>query len=212
MFDLSIADLEKRILGCGDGPASFNAELSAEGGKVVSVDPIYQFSGTEIHGQIKRVYPGVVAELARNAEQYHWSSYRDPGHVGSIRMSAMSRFLSDYDQGLQDGRYIDASLPELPLFDNEFELALVSHLLFLYSDHIDAIQHLNSLKELCRVAGEVRVFPLVDLSGRISPHLNPVAAELHSQGYLVEKLKVPYRFQKGAEEMLRVMAPAGAGE
>ncbi len=211
MFDLSITDLERRILGCGDGPASFNAELTAQGGDVVSVDPIYQFSGAEIHSRIQRVYPGVVAELARNAEQYHWSSFRDPGHVGSVRMSAMNRFLSDYDAGLDAGRYIEASLPELPLFDNEFELAVVSHLLFLYSDQIDAIQHLNSIKELCRVAGEVRIFPLLDLKGKLSAHLNPVVAELKQQGYQVERLRVPYHFQKGAEEMLRVLAkPQGA--
>ncbi|MBD2858695.1 SAM-dependent methyltransferase [Spongiibacter sp. KMU-158] len=206
MFDLSITDLERRILGCGDGPASFNAELTGQGGEVVSVDPIYQFTRQEIHSRIQRVYPGVVAELARNAEQYHWSSFRDPGHVGSVRMSAMNRFLSDYDSGLKDGRYIEASLPELPMFDNEFELAVVSHLLFLYSEQIDAIQHLNSLKELCRVAGEVRVFPLVDLKGKLSSHLRPVMEELYAQGYHVERVKVPYRFQKGADEMLRVVS------
>ncbi len=33
MFALAEVDLEKRIVGCGDGPASFNAELSARGVK-----------------------------------------------------------------------------------------------------------------------------------------------------------------------------------
>lgn len=37
MFALTEADLHKRILGCGDGPASFNAELTKRGGKVISV-------------------------------------------------------------------------------------------------------------------------------------------------------------------------------
>jgi len=31
MFGLSQADLEAQILGCGDGPASFNAEMTALG-------------------------------------------------------------------------------------------------------------------------------------------------------------------------------------
>ena len=31
MFALSEADLQRRILGCGDGPASFNAEMTAAG-------------------------------------------------------------------------------------------------------------------------------------------------------------------------------------
>ncbi|MEJ2690734.1 MAG: SAM-dependent methyltransferase, partial [Deltaproteobacteria bacterium] len=33
MFALSKADLQGRILGCGDGPASFNASLSRQGGR-----------------------------------------------------------------------------------------------------------------------------------------------------------------------------------
>ena len=41
MFGLGEADLDQRILGCGDGPASFNAETSSRGHTVVSIDPIY---------------------------------------------------------------------------------------------------------------------------------------------------------------------------
>jgi hypothetical protein len=207
MFALSEVDLERRILGCGDGPASFNAELTAAGGKVVSMDPVYCFSAAEIQSRIQRVYPGIISQLARNADDYHWTSFRDPGHVGSVRMSAMGRFLADYESGLEEGRYIEASLPELPLFDKEFDLALVSHLLFLYSDQIDAIQHLSSILELCRVAGEVRIFPLLSLDGTLSPHLAPVMKELERLGYQAERFKVAYQFQKGANEMLRVLAP-----
>jgi hypothetical protein len=48
MFDLQEPDLEKRILGCADGPASFNAEKRHRGKSVVSVDPLYAFSQEEI--------------------------------------------------------------------------------------------------------------------------------------------------------------------
>jgi hypothetical protein len=40
MFSLSGADLAGGILGCGDGPASFNAEATRIGTKVVSCDPL----------------------------------------------------------------------------------------------------------------------------------------------------------------------------
>ena len=43
MFDLTGNDLQSNILGVEDGPASFNSELSAKGGRVTSVDPIYVF-------------------------------------------------------------------------------------------------------------------------------------------------------------------------
>ena len=60
MFALTEADLEKQILGCGDGPASFNAAMRRQGRKVVSVDPLYQFSGEQILGRVAnevRVFP-----------------------------------------------------------------------------------------------------------------------------------------------------------
>ncbi|WP_373097901.1 SAM-dependent methyltransferase, partial [Zhongshania sp.] len=161
MFALSESDLEGHILGCGDGPASFNAELSQGGGRIMSVDPIYQFTKEEISNRIQRVYPGMIAELVRHADNYLWSSFKDPGHLGSVRMSAMNRFLDDYDGGLAAGRYVEASLPELPFFDSEFDLGLCSHLLFLYSEQIDAAQHIEALIEMCRVAKEVRVYPLL---------------------------------------------------
>ncbi len=48
MFALSEADFNQRILGVGDGPASFNAEATKLGFNITSIDPIYQFSGAEI--------------------------------------------------------------------------------------------------------------------------------------------------------------------
>lgn len=44
MFGLTAADLERNILGCVDGPASFNAAVARRGGRCVSCDPIYRFS------------------------------------------------------------------------------------------------------------------------------------------------------------------------
>ena len=45
MFALSDADLHLRVLGCADGPASFNAEMHMRGRRVVcneSVGALYQ--------------------------------------------------------------------------------------------------------------------------------------------------------------------------
>jgi len=48
MFSLSQNDLELSILGCGDGPASFNQHMNTMGKKVTSMDPIYQFTKDDI--------------------------------------------------------------------------------------------------------------------------------------------------------------------
>jgi hypothetical protein len=47
MFALTDADLTSSIVGCADGPASFNAEATARGHSVISCDPIYRFSTAE---------------------------------------------------------------------------------------------------------------------------------------------------------------------
>jgi ubiquinone/menaquinone biosynthesis C-methylase UbiE len=98
----------------------------------------------------------------------------------------MNRFLDDFDAGLEAGRYVDASLPELPFFDNEFDLGLCSHLLFLYSEQIDAAQHIEALTEMCRVAKEVRVYPLLSLDGRLSQHLPGVLRYFNEREYRAE--------------------------
>ncbi|MCG6943585.1 MAG: hypothetical protein LJE69_20335 [Thiohalocapsa sp.] len=55
MFALTDADLGGKILGCGDGPASFNAEATARGARVVSADPIYAFTAADISSRIHAV-------------------------------------------------------------------------------------------------------------------------------------------------------------
>lgn len=60
---------------------------------------------------------------------------------------------------------------------------------------------------MLRVAGEVRVFPLLTLEGVRSPHLDFVTEELTNGGLVVEIERVPYEFQQGGNDMLRVRKP-----
>lgn len=74
--------------------------------------------------------------------------------------------------------------------------------LFLYSDHVDEATHLASMRELCRVASEVRVFPFMSLDGTASKHLDVVMTALSEEGIDVSLQPVSYRFQKRATEIL----------
>jgi hypothetical protein len=47
MFALTPDDLSGKIIDCASGPASFNAELSADGHEVISCDPLYELSADE---------------------------------------------------------------------------------------------------------------------------------------------------------------------
>jgi len=209
MFALSEADLQGKILGCGDGPASFNAVLTRRGGQAVSVDPLYRFSKEEIFRRIKETFAKVLEQTRQNMSEFVWAGIKTVEKLGQLRMAAMEEFLADYSFGLKQGRYVEGELPHLPFSDRQFDLALCSHLLFLYSGQFSADFHVASIRELCRVAAEVRIFPLLELGAIKSRHLQAVTARLAVEGYTATIVTVPYEFQQGGNQMMKVKQTAG---
>jgi hypothetical protein len=206
MFALTPADLEKSILGCGDGPASFNAEMRRRKRRVVSIDPLYRFSAGEIAGRIEETRKVILGQLQDTREDYVWDVIRSPEELGSLRMSAMRMFLNDFPGGREEGRYIEGELPVFPIADRQFDLALCSHLLFLYSEQLSLSFHVAAVSELCRVAGEVRIFPLLTLAGGRSPWVDEVISHIEAEGGHATIEKVPYEFQRGGSEMMLVQS------
>jgi len=206
MFALGEGDLAGTLLDCGGGPAAFNAGLTRRGGAVVSADPLYACEAGAIRARIGEVIPAMLAKLEANREKFRWDRSGSPEELVDLRRAAMDTFLADYAAGRRAGRYVAAALPGLPFRAGRFDLALVSHLLFLYGDHLGRDFHLRALRELAALAGEVRVFPLTDLDARPSPHLEPVRRALEARGLASEVVRVDYESQKGADTMLRIAA------
>jgi hypothetical protein len=209
MFALSDGDLQGRILGCGDGPASFNVLLTRQGGpgRVLSADPLYRFSPEAIRHRIGETWADVLEQTRQNRHEFVWTTIQSVEELGRIRMAAMEAFLEDYPQGLVQGRYLAAELPQLPFQAHAFDLAVCSHLLFLYSEQLSEAFHLASIRELCRVAHEVRVFPLLELGATRSRHLERITQGLTAMGYLVSIVPVSYEFQRGGDQMMKVVGP-----
>lgn len=205
MFALTHADLDGLMLGCADGPASFNAEATRRGHRVVSCDPIYQFDAAQLARRIDETSIEVLAQTRRNRHEFVWTDIPTVEALGDIRLHAMRGFLEDFSAGMTEGRYVDAALPTLPFADQAFDLALCSHFLFLYTLQFDLAFHRDAVRELCRVARDVRIFPLLALGGEPSPYLAPVAAEFRALGYSVTVERVPYEFQRGGNQMLRIL-------
>lgn len=197
IFSLSHNDLAKKIIGCGDGPSSFNSESC---GNVTSFDPIYQFTREEIFQRINETHSIIKNEMSKSLSDFIWEEFKNVDDLCSKRLNTMNTFLEDYEQGRSEGRYIPGELPMLPFKDNEFDLALSSHFLFLY-DLGDEF-HLKSILEMLRVSKEVRIFPLVNLEGGKSSSLEYVRSELEKLGYSCEVQRCEYEFQKGANSML----------
>ena len=204
MFALTDADLQRRILGCADGPASFNTEMTRRGYSVVSSDPLYQFSSAQIRKRIEETYDDVIGQTERNQELFVWTRISSVEELGRVRLAAMEEFLADYDYGKVKGRYVAAELPELPFSDHAFDLSLCSHFLFLYSPILSLDFHLQAVAELCRVAREVRIFPLLTYDGVTSPHVEPVIEGVREAGLNVDTVRVEYEFQRGGNTMMRI--------
>lgn len=206
MFNLTPADLAGKVVGVGDGPASFNAEATRYGHDITSVDPIYTFSGKEIQDRFNAVVDTIIDQVKATPEDWVWTYHSSPEGLRSNRIKALNTFLQDYEQGQGAGRYITGELPALPFPSNCFALALCSHLLFLYSDQLDYSFHLRSIREMLRLAPEVRIFPLLTLMLKRSPHLEPIVQAFTNSGYQVSIQTVSYELQKGGNEMLVIRA------
>jgi hypothetical protein len=204
MFALTDDELELRIVGCGDGPASFNAEATRRGSSVISCDPVYRYDVEQLRERIAVTYDEILEQARRNANEFVWTTIRSVEELGQLRMAAMNQFLDDYPAGRAVGRYVDAELPALPFADGSFDLALCSHFLFLYSAQLGEDFHRLAIGEMCRVATEVRIFPLLALGATPSPFVERMTDGFRGRGFDVSIDVVPYEFQRGGNQMMRI--------
>jgi hypothetical protein len=208
MFNLTSADLGQRILGISDGPASFNAEATQQGVQVTSVDPVYEFSGSEIQHRFEAVVDDIIEQVRATPKNWVWGYHKSADDLRRNRERVLAQFLADYDQAKDCDRYQVGELPKLSYPDHAFDLALCSHFLFLYSEHCDYDFHRKSIRELLRVSREVRIFPLLTLAQERSPYLAPLLKELQEEGQTASIVRVDYELQPGGNEMLVISAPA----
>jgi len=204
MFALSGSDLRSSVLGCADGPASFNAEATRLGLRVTSCDPLYACNAAQIRQRIAATFDIVVEQTRGNQNEFVWEAIPSVEELARVRMAAMETFLDDYEGGLRAGRYMDAELPALEFRDGAFDLAVCSHFLFLYSKQLTSAFHLAAIRELVRVAREVRIFPLLALGSQSSAHVPVVMDHLQRDGFKVSIETVQYEFQRGGNQMMRI--------
>ena len=190
MFLLSNKDLESKILGCGDGPASFNFEATKLNNNIISIDPIYKFSKKEIQQRIDDTLSIISKQLKENQSDFVWKSIKSVDELIDVRLTAMSNFIKDYDNGQKEKRYIYNELPKISFKSDTFDLVLCSHFLFLYSEHFGLEFHINSILEMCRVSKkEVKIFPLLDLKNNKSEYLEAILSVLKDKGFETKVIK-----------------------
>jgi hypothetical protein len=215
---LTDADLAaRRVLDCSAGASGFAAAVNAAGGSVTAVDPAYG-DLTTLRADVAASPAGADALIDTHSDAFTWDWYGSPAARQALRDEAREAFLADL--ATSPGTYVPGALPDLPLPDDAFHLAVTSHLLFTWADVVvdtpggrvalDEAWHHAALLELLRVAAEVRVFPLVRQGdGADVPFLPRLLDTLRAEGHSAELRRVAYEFQRGADQMLVLRRHAG---
>lgn len=204
MFDLDPAALAgQTVLDCPSGVCSFVRTANERRIDAMGVDVAYGMSTARLTQRANADHERVVAQLREKPSLFEWGFYGNIDGRSRYLKRAYEGFLDDFERNRD--RYVHAVLPILPFDSNSFSVVLSAHFLFLYGDRLDQAFHIASLRELARVATEeVRVFPLVELDTSRYHALDSIVRTLENEGYTTEQVSVPFEFQRGATEMLRI--------
>ncbi len=205
MFDLNDADFNKTILDYPGGISSFNAQMHDMNKRVVSGDQLYQLTPPQMDQAVDQIYEANETHLRAHLENLKQQDEASIQNILNTWQQSKNAFLKDYAAGRHEQRYLLMTLPTLPFEFHEFQLALCSDLLF-HTQAREGYTPQHLIAELCRVAEEVRVFPLLDEAGQTSDALGPVMLNLQQQNFGVEVREVAYEQHAGGNAMLRVWA------
>lgn len=164
---------------------------------------MYRFSPKNFLADFDLTAAQMLAGMQKARDRFKWDYYGSPEDVVQHRRDVLTTFIADFQAATRSGRYVSACLPELPFQSASFDLVLCSHLLFLYSAEFDAEMHISFLLELLRVGREVRVFPLLDMDGNPSAHLDNTIQTLRTSTR-VELVPLSFEFRYGDSKMLRL--------
>ncbi|HLO87942.1 MAG TPA: class I SAM-dependent methyltransferase [Nostocaceae cyanobacterium] len=205
-FDLNLAEWQNRkILDCPSGAASFVAEACKMGIDAVAGDLLFNLDANTLISKGKTDVEHVIDRLASVAHLYNWEYYGDVEGLKTKRQTALQHFTQDYLIGREVGRYIPAQLPHLPFADQSFDLVLSGHFLFTYGQNLDYDFHLQTVLEFYRVCSQqVRIYPIQGINSQLSPYVPQLISDLKHTGINVEVVTVPWKFQKGSNQMLRL--------
>ena len=206
MFALPAPEVTTRWLEYGCGASAVNAACHDKGMQVVSCDPLFSLDRPTLSTQVSLISEDMVEQISKEQDKFDFSHYGSLAAFIAERRQGMEKFFTDYAQGKVDKRYLPVAHHRLDFPDFTFDVALSSHYLFADLDDQDIDFHLQAIRELARVAKEVRIFPIIDRYGQPSPFLGPVLLGLQQDDYGVEVREVTYSLQPKGNAMLRVWA------
>jgi hypothetical protein len=206
MFNLSQDEIKSSILEYGCGPSAVNFQQTQRDYKVVSCDPLFVLDKDTLSSKAFMIFADMAAQVKIEQDRFDFSQSGSYENLVADRQQGMKHFFADYELGKAQGRYIGIADHHLPFADFSFDFALSSHYLFADLDNQTVEFHLAVIRELARVAKEVRIFPLIDREGNTSDFLGPVLLGLQQDNYGVEVREVDFHLHQSGNAMLRVWA------
>jgi len=192
----------KRLLDVAGGVSSFCAEGNKLGIKVTAFDPIYALSLEKIRQRCEPDLESVYQSIGR-VPTYRWGFYKNPDYMRALRQRASTMFFTDFQ--IHPERYVAGQLPRLPFARCEFDLTLVSYLLFAYQDRFDYEFHRSSILEIMRVTrGEARIYPTVTFEAQPSEYVAMLRADPMLQQFDFTEIKTDFEFLVNSNSFLKV--------
>ena len=204
MYALKESDLSGiKILDCPGGPDALVAEGLIRGLDICAVDPQYDYESEVLEARGRKEIAETMAAWQRDPDTA-WGDAK-AAEFQRLKLAALDSFIVAFRAHPE--RYLSGSLPELPFSDDSFDLALSGNFLFVYAsvergglmstDKLGLDFHLASVRELVRVASEVRLFPSFAVTGpaRRQEFVEPVMEALRSDGHQVDL--VPAQWVEG---------------
>jgi hypothetical protein len=202
-FGLDLEALRgKAILDVGAGVSSFTAEARAMGLDVMAFDKIYASPAEQIRHRCEDDLEEVAREIGRKAV-YKWNFYKTPEGMREFRARAYRAFLKDFAE--QPKHYVAGELPRTRFADQQFDLTLVSYLLFVYEEQLSYKFHKETLLELLRITrGEIRIYPTVTFETEPSKCLERVRNDPAFAECRFEIVATDFEFLRGSNNYLKI--------
>jgi hypothetical protein len=202
MFNLQDVGTNVSIVSIADGPSTTNKELRDKGYKYQSIDPVYGLTKTEIKNYFFESYKFNRHLFYNNKDKFIFTDDSEIEEILDKRQKTFDVFFEDLC--INKESYLHGKLPEVPLSDKSFDLCLCSNFLFLFEDTFDFNFHIQSIREMLRIANEVRLFPLYNREGEISKFLTPMQEYLNEQKIFWQLKDCSYEVYKGRQQFLQI--------
>lgn len=208
-FALNLEELRgKAILDVAGGVSSFTAEAGASGLNATAFDRIYSMNADEIQRRCEHDLEEVTESIGKT-KAYCWDFYGSPQGMRVFRDRAYKTFLKDFRS--RPDHYATGDLPKTPFADKQFDLTLVSYLLFVYEEQFSYEFHRDSIRELMRItSGEIRIYPTVTFEARRSSFLDRIFKEPEFASWKFEEVRTDFEFLWRSNSYLSISRRSGS--